>query len=207
LFAWTLQELLTRAATTLKSRQEVLIGFRLIYLLLFAMAIVNFNLLLGVWDSIERWQFARKPDFVAGNEHNLFIALALQNTTKTGASVAVIGAGSIPYLLPDRYAIDILGKTDPIIAHGPIRPSLGIPDVAFLRLGNENRMRPGHMKWNYAHTFGELKPDVIVSLWDETGNEARPHLGDYVLADIGNKDFVLLRKDSPNILWENVVVK
>jgi hypothetical protein len=32
------------------------------------------------------------------------------------------------------------------------------------------------MKWNYAHTFGELKPDVIVSLWDETVKEAEPYL-------------------------------
>jgi arabinofuranosyltransferase len=207
LFAWTLQELITRAAASFGTRGEAIIGAHLAYLLIFSIALINFNLLLGDWKSIERWQFDRKPDYIAGNEHNLRIALALQATTRPGTSVAVIGAGTIPYMLPDHYAIDILGKTDPVIARGPIRPSLGIPDVAFLQPGNENRMRPGHMKWNYAHTIGELKPDVIVSLWDETKKEAAPYLQEYVLADLGDKNVVYLRKDSPNILWDQVVIK
>jgi len=204
LFAWSIYELLGKAAASLGSGRGALFGTRLTYVLIFAIAMINFNLLLGDWKSIERWQFTRKPDYVAGNERNLRIALALQNTTKPGTSVAVIGAGTIPYFLPDRFSIDILGKTDPVIAHGPIRPSLGIPDVAFYEPGNENRMRPGHMKWNYDHTIGELKPDVIVSLWDETGKEAEPYLQDYVLASVGNKISVYLRKDAPNIFWSRV---
>ena len=207
LFAWTLHELLQKAAASLGSRRAALLGSRIIYALIFVIAILNFNLLLGDWKSIERWQFSRRPDYVAGNERNLRLALALQRTTKPGASIAVIGAGTIPYFLPDRFAIDILGKTDRLIAHGPVRLALGIPDVAFFQPGNENRMRPGHMKWNYAHTFGELKPDVIVSLWDETQQEAEPYLRDYVFADLGDKNTVFLRKGSPNILWDKVVPK
>lgn len=207
LFAWTIHELLNRAAASLGSRREIMGGAYLAYVMLFAIAMINFNLLLGDWRAIERWQFDRRLDYVAGTERNLRTALALQSATKPGASVAVIGAGAVPYLLPDRYVIDILGKTDPVIARGPIRQSLGIPDVAFLSPGNENRMRPGHMKWNYAHTFGELKPDVIVSLWDETVGEARPYLEDYVLASIEDEATVLLRKNSPNILWDKVVIK
>jgi hypothetical protein len=176
-----------------------LISARLVYIFIFIIALLNFNLLLGDWKYIERWQFNRKPDYVAGNERNLDIALALENTTLPNASVAVVGAGTIPYLLPDHYAIDILGKTDPVIAHGPVRTSMGIPDVPF--------MRPGHMKWNYAHTIGELKPDVIVSLWEGTDEEAAPYLKDYVRASIGEKINVFLRKDSPNILWNKVVIK
>jgi len=204
LFGLTIQELLARAVTSLGSVRGAVLGARIVYVLIFVIAMINFNLLLGDWKSIERWQFARRPDYVAGNERNLRIALGLQEITKPGTSIAVIGAGTIPYFLPDDFAIDILGKTDPVIAHGPIRPSLGIPDVAFFQPGNENRMRPGHMKWNYAHTFGELKPDVIVSLWDETGKEAEPYLQDYVLASVGNKISVYVRKDSSHILWENV---
>lgn len=207
LFAWTIHELLNRAVASLGSRREITGGAYLVYVMLFAIALINFNLLLGDWRAIERWQFSRRLDYVAGTERNLRTALALQSATKPGASVAVIGAGAIPYMLPDRYVIDILGKTDPVIARGPIRPSLGIPDVAFLSPGNENRMRPGHMKWNYAHTFGELKPDVIVSLWDETVKEAEPYLQDYVLASIEEEATVLLRKNSSNILWDKVVIK
>lgn len=207
LFAWSLHELLSRAAASLGSVRGATLGSRTLYVILFALAMVNFNLLLGDWKSIERWEFNRKLDYVAGNESNVRTALALQEATKPGASIAVVGAGSVPYLLPDRHMIDIMGKTDPVIAHGPVHSGLGIPDVAFLTPGNENRMRPGHMKWNYAHTFGELKPDVIVSLWDETVDEAKPYLKDYVLADIEDKATVLLRKDSPNILWDKVTIK
>ncbi len=199
LFAWTLQVLTDKAAASLGSGRGAIIGMRFVYIFLFAIAMLNFNLLLGDWKYIERWQFKRKPDYVAGNERNLFTALALQEITKPGASIAVVGAGTIPYLLPDRYAIDILGKTDPVIARGPVRTSMGIPDVPF--------MRPGHMKWNYAHTIGELQPDVIVSLWDETGEEATPYLENYVLASIGEKISVFLRKDSPNVLWDRVTIK
>jgi len=199
LFALSVHELLQKAAASLRFRWEAMIGSRLAYMFIFVIAMLNFNLLLGDWKYIERWQFNRKPDYVAGNENNLYIALALQNTTKPGTSVAVIGAGTIPYLLPDRYAIDILGKTDPVIARGPARTSMGIPDVPF--------MRPGHMKWDYAHTFGELKPDVIVSIWEGTNDEAAPYLKDYVYAAIGEKIFVFLRKDSPNVLWDKVTIK
>lgn len=157
------------------------------------LAMLHFNLLLEDWRSIEPWQFDRRLDFIAGNERNLLTALALESAARPGTSIAVVGTGTIPYLLPLHYAIDILGKTDPVIARGPIRQSLGRPNVAFLRLGNENRMRPGHMQWNYAHTLAELQPDVIVSLWDET-------LQEYVLVTIEDKATVFVRKDSPNIL-------
>ena len=206
LFAWSIHELLERAVASLGSRQGIFIGSRWVYLSILVIAMINFNLLLGDWKYIERWQLRRLPDYVAGNERNINISRALQEFTKPGTSVAVIGAGTIPYMLPDRFAIDILGKTDPLIAHGPVRPSLGIPDVAFLQPGNENRMRPGHMKWNYAHTFGELKPDVIVSLWDETGKEAEPYLVDYVVVKTGKITTVMVRRDSPNILWDRVTL-
>jgi hypothetical protein len=199
LFSWTIHEWLKKAAASLGSGSMTVIGSHLAYVFLFTIAIVNFNLLLGDWKYIERWQFNRKPDYVAGNERNLSIALALQDTTRPGTSVAVIGAGTIPYLLPDRYAIDILGKTDPMIARGPISASMGIPDVPF--------MRPGHMKWDYAYTFGKLQPDVIVSLWEGTNKEASRYLENYLVASIGEKINVFLKKDSPNILWDRVTIK
>jgi len=199
LFSVSVQVLLEKTVTSLGSRWEAMNTALLAYILIFAMALLHFNLLLGDWRYIERWEFNRKPDYVAGNENNLKIALALQNTTLPGTSVAVVGAGTIPYLLPDHYAIDILGKTDTVIAHGPVRASMGIPDVPM--------MRPGHMKWNYAYTIGELKPDVIVSLWEGTNEEAAPYLEDYVIAEIGRKINVFLRKDSPNVLWDKVAIK
>ncbi|HEY6072669.1 MAG TPA: hypothetical protein VIV15_04555, partial [Anaerolineales bacterium] len=50
---------------------------RMAWLVLFVFAMLNFNALIGQWKSIERWNFQRRPDFTAGNENNLRIALAL----------------------------------------------------------------------------------------------------------------------------------
>ncbi|MBL8098003.1 MAG: hypothetical protein JNK81_02420 [Anaerolineales bacterium] len=196
-FSWSMMMLLTKARDTLNNIKFAKVfdfGKYFAFVVLFIFSILSFNALLGEWKSIERWNFTRRPDYVAGGDRNLQIALALQKVTKPNASIAVVGAGTIPYLLPDRYAIDILGKADPYIAHQNVRTPMGIPDIP--------TMRPGHMKWDYAYTFGELKPDVIVSIWENTSEEAAPYLEDYIFATIAERIKVYLRKDSPNINWE-----
>ena len=206
-FSWSVVELLKKAAESLSTKdtkrheEKILsIGWRVVFVVLFTFSLLNFNALIGEWKSIERWNFTRRPDYVAGSDRNLQVALAIENVTSPGASVAVVGAGTIPYLLPDRYAIDILGKADPHIAHQNVRIPMSIVDVPF--------MRPGHMKWDYAYTFGELKPDVIVSIWEGTSAEAAPYLEkDYVYAVIGEQIKVYLLKDSPNVHWEKVKIK
>jgi arabinofuranosyltransferase len=208
LFSWSAIELLKKAANQLIAKDTIHVGreqaaefgWRFVFIVLFVFSILNFNALIGDWKSIERWDLVRRPDFVAGSDHNLEIALALENVTRPGTSVAVVGAGTIPYLLPDRYAIDILGKADPFIAHETVRAPMSIPDIP--------TMRPGHMKWDYAYTFGKLKPDVIVSIWEGTSAQAAPYLEkSYVSALIGEKIIVYLLKDSPNILWDKVTIK
>lgn len=197
-FSWAAVERLKRAATSLNLQQQNFaeIGWRAAFLVLFAFSLLTFNALLGDWKSIERWNLVRRPDYVAGNDRNLQIAAALEQVTTPGASIAVIGAGTIPYLLPDRYAIDILGKADPYIAHQNVRTPMGIPDIP--------NMRPGHMKWDYAHTFGELKPDVIVSLWENTSEEAAPYLTEYEFITIAPKVKVYLKKGSTHINWDRL---
>ncbi len=196
LFAITVETLRQRVMAALASRRWVEIGSYGAWAIIFVISLLNFNLLMGDWKSIQRWDLARRPDYVAGSDHNLSIALALQSTTKSGASIAVTGAGTIPYLLPDRVALDVLGKADPVIAHEKVRTPMSIEDVP--------DMRPGHMKWDYARTFGELKPDVIVSIWPGTDQEAAPYLAQYVYATIAPGVKVYLLKGSPNILWDKV---
>jgi len=196
-FSWAVVEWLKRAANSLGYEGKLIeFGWRSVFVVLFAFSLLTFNALIGEWKSIERWNLARRPDYVAGSERNLQVAIALEQVTKPGASVAVIGAGTIPYLLPDRYAIDILGKADPYIAHQNVRTPMGIPDIPY--------MRPGHMKWDYAHTIGELQPDVIVSLWENTSEEAEPYLVNYEHLSIASGVKVYLKKDSQNIHWEIV---
>ncbi len=201
-FGWSSVQLFKQAFPFLNTKEGWFFetGWRAAYIVFFFFSLLNFNALIGEWKSIERWSLARRPDYVAGNDRNLQVALAIENVTRPGASVAVVGAGTIPYLLPDRYAIDILGKTDPYIAHQNVRTPMSIADIPF--------MRPGHMKWDYAYTIGQRKPDVIVSIWEGTDAEAAPYLQeDYVYALIGEKIKVYLLKDSTNILWDKVVVK
>ncbi len=109
------------------------------------------------------WNFTRRPDYVAGNDRNLQIAISLERVTQLGAS----------------------------IAHQNVRTPIGIPDIPF--------MRPGHMKWDDACTIGELKPDVIVSLWENTSEEAAPFMTDYDFRAIAPKIKGFLRRDSTKI--------
>ena len=75
--------------------------------------------------------------------------LLLTETTAPDATVAVTWAGNATYF-SQRNTFDQLGKTDAVIAHGPnVNPTF----------------RPGHSKWNFQRTFGELKPDVIAALY------------------------------------------
>jgi len=180
------------------SGKVALVSSQAVMTLLILFSIGNFNALLSDWKNVERWLLMRRATYIAGNEQNIQYAVSLEKITKPGASMAVVGAGTTPYLLPDRYAIDLLGKADPVIAHGPIRSPMSIEDIP--------NMRPGHMKWNYAHSIGELKPDVIVLLWEGTGDEFKPYKDDYVPGGAGDGIGFLLRKDSPNIFWDKVFI-
>jgi hypothetical protein len=64
------------------------------------------------------------------------------------------------------------------------------------------------MKWDYAYTFGKLKPDVIVAIWEGTSDEAAPYLEkNYVYAAIAPGIRVYLLKDTPKVYWDRVIIK
>jgi hypothetical protein len=72
-------------------------------------------------------------------------ALAIRAALPPEARVAVIWAGAIPYF-SRRPAIDLFGKSDPVIAHLA-------PGPVFL---------PGHDKWDFGYSIGELRPELVV---------------------------------------------
>ena len=76
--------------------------------------------------------------------------LALRAATADDATIAVTWAGAIPYF-SHRSTIDLLGKSDPVIATGKRQPSIGF--------------NPGHDKWDYDFSIGRLRPDVVAELW------------------------------------------
>ncbi len=190
----TIVEKLFNYFGTIQYKNLLVFAQRIVFLLFFIPSILNFNAIMGTWESIERWTFDRKPDFVAGSEQYTITGLYLEKVITPDAWVAVTAAGSTAYFLPNNYMIDILGKADAIVARGPVRMPMSIPDIP--------NMQPGHMKWNYEYSFGELKPDVIVSVRDGTRDEALPYLEGYLYAKIGRKVSVFLRIDSQNIKWE-----
>jgi hypothetical protein len=60
------------------------------------------------------------------------------------------------------------------------------------------------MKWNYDHSIGQLKPDVIVQLWGDKG-EAEAYIEKYYVVGGAENDLAFtLRVGSEHILWNQV---
>ena len=72
------------------------------------------------------------------------LALHIANNTSPDAVIAVHAAGQIPYY-SERTTIDLLGLNDPIIAKG----------------FSHGEFYPGHNKWDYDYSIGQLQPDLI----------------------------------------------
>jgi len=75
--------------------------------------------------------------------------LVLRRATAPHDSIAVTAAGAVPYF-SHRRSIDLLGKSDPAIARERSRSA---------------HLWPGHTKWNYQHSVGDLRPDVLAAVW------------------------------------------
>jgi len=202
--AYILNEICQKATASFSDKKSVFFISQIAFLFISFIAFLNINSLVGQWKSIERLALMRQSIFTGSTDKSIAAAIALEYTTKPGASIAVISAGTVPYFLPDRYAIDTFGKSDIVIAHSPVRSPMSLYDLRFMLPGNENYMRPGHMKWDYAYTFGQLKPDVIVEIWDGTDQEAAPYLENYLNAVIAENIRVYLLKDSPHVYWDRV---
>jgi hypothetical protein len=142
---------------------------------------------------VERLLFMRQPLFVRGTERATSIGLYVRAMTTEQARVAVVTAGAIPYF-SERYAIDLMGKNDPVIARLDSR--IKISPYGILEF------RPGHSKWDYAYSIAELKPDVVAQLWDETTPEAAPYLEGIYTRVVIDDIPIYLRDDSPYILWD-----
>jgi arabinofuranosyltransferase len=72
------------------------------------------------------------------------LGLHIAKNTSPEAVIAVHAAGQIPYY-SERATIDLLGLNDPVVAKG---------------LGH-GEFYPGHNKWDYDYSIGQLQPDLI----------------------------------------------
>jgi hypothetical protein len=137
-----------------------------------------------VWLTMNGWAVG---NWVQGNAahldddiRNTRYAVGLRSATGAQASLAVVTAGALGYY-SERPCIDLLGKADPHIAHGPARIEY---------------YRAGHNKWDYRYSIAELRPDVVAQLW---------RLDDAELALIEAAGYerlapaVFVRRDSPHV--------
>ncbi len=86
------------------------------------------------------------------------IGLALQEVTTPEAVIAVQWAGA-PAYYAQRPMIDVLGKSDRVIATGP--PAVDPAN------GERVPFYPGHSKYDASYSVQQLAPDVVQSLpWD-----------------------------------------
>jgi hypothetical protein len=106
-----------------------------------------------VWIPVNGPHFSRwwnHGAIVADKDHRLARrGLRIREATPEDTRIGVMAAGAVPYYAR-RFAIDLLGKSDRVIAHAP-----PIDAQVF---------HPGHSKWDYRYSLGEGKPDLIVQL-------------------------------------------
>ncbi|HEX8065396.1 MAG TPA: hypothetical protein VF520_02585 [Thermoleophilaceae bacterium] len=147
-----------------------------------------------------RWENATYADVDARMAR---YGVHLREATAPGTSVAVAWGGAIPYF-DRRPSVDLLGKSDRTIARE--RPHPG-------------PLHPGHMKWDYDHSLGRLRPDVVAQLWRPSASDlalaerlgyeelappgARGTVQVYVRRDAAGVDRDRLRRALPDLLAED----
>ncbi len=107
--------------------------------------------------AVSRW-IGHNAAYANDDEWAVRYGLALRAATGADATIAVSWAGAIPYF-SHRPTIDLLGKSDRTIAARDRQPAIG-----FL---------PGHDKWDYSYSIGELRPDVVAELWHASDADFR----------------------------------
>ena len=167
-----------------------------IFPLLIAGSLLSVNSIYGL-DALAELLLIKAPLHSGNGEENheeVAQTRVLRTITTPTATIVVARAGTIPYF-SGRPSIDLLGKTDRHIAHEDMR-TFAVGWHKFIEF------RPGHMKFDYHYSIGQLKPDVIVQLW-EHGEEAQPYLQNYQGVRLQGK-CIYVREGSANVLWEQV---
>ncbi len=130
---------------------------------------------------------------------NVNKAILLNKILEPSASVGVFYAGAIPYYT-DFYAIDFLGKSDPIIADLK-------PDISGVISWNNMVSVPGHNKYDLVYSIMEKKPTYIAGMKYGSQDLTKQLLSSYIPVNLNIKlntsseDTLLLRKDSKDVKW------
>lgn len=148
------------------------------------------------WKSLSQLFLLVPPPYHEDNVRNVALARWLDAVTTSEARIAIDYAGTAPYFL-ERKMIDLLGKSDRHVARLPAhRGMLGLPAY--------REFYPGHLKWDYAYSIGQLQPDVVCAMWRRSIGDAPRYLaGAYLETDFRGVS-VYFRKDSAAIKWSTI---
>ncbi|MEO8075466.1 MAG: hypothetical protein ABI818_04000 [Acidobacteriota bacterium] len=104
---------------------------------------------------MSRWA-AQNAFAAADDERAVRTGLLIRDTLAPDATFAVSSAGSTPYFAA-RTTVDLLGKSDPVIAR--IAPVIA-------------EFVPGHNKWDLRYSIGQWRPDLACNLPRRPGETA-----------------------------------
>lgn len=139
--------------------------------------------------------FLERPFYTSANQHNVNIAIALNEVTTPDATAGVFWAGAIPYFA-ERDGIDFLGKSDRYIAHLP-------PDLSGkVGLGGM-KSPPGHNKYDLDYSIKQLLPTHVQDF--KWGRQDLTAWSKTMYVEVNYKGVQLfLLKDSPYVLWQKI---
>jgi hypothetical protein len=121
------------------------------------------------------------------------LGTTLREALPAGTTIALTQAGNIVYY-SGFTGIDILGKSDAVIARGP-----------------SHAFAPGHSKWDYNYSIGQLKPMIVLQLFYPTLEDRKlvesfgyTYLSAEVFYDATRVDPVALAQALAKAGWEDV---
>ena len=152
--------------------------------------LVRFNGPHGI-ESLKQLALIERPGHFTESVKMVRSALTIQRISTREATVAVVWAGTVPYFC-ERTAIDLLGKSDPVIARSAPRIPAGLAGVG--------EFWPGHNKWDHDYSIGQLKPDLVTELWRPLP-PSQQEAYEWIQSDGGD---LLARRGSPHLHWDSI---
>lgn len=166
-------------------RRQVAVGLASLAVLL------NANAFYGR-QSLAQWLLVERPLFIEDNRRNVVLARTLTRATTAQVRIAIDAAGTAPYFT-DRTFLDLHGKSDRHVAHALAHRHV-MPVPAW------REFYPGHLKWDYAYSIGQQKPDVVAAIWKRAKSDSDLYLKDYEQRNVEGVS-VHLKKGSAFIDW------
>jgi hypothetical protein len=195
LFVQTLEKIRQELVKLRRKKWASFISHAALAGLIFA-SLFNFNVI-NENNPVDKWTLIKRPIFVPGTQRYVTLGLLLNKITDKQAKIAVVTAGNIIYFA-DREGIDMLGKSDAVIARSLPHENGGSFDNV------DEVFRPGHNKWDYEYSINQLMPDIVAQIWGSS-REMAPYLdaGGYEYFNVDGFE-LYIRTDSVHVLWDEV---